>query len=117
MTKTAPKAATADVVAGAKSFADQLAELERGSLNHELSSQLNELVKQVRKTGRAGALTLKIGIKPCDAIGQQVEIAADVSLKLPKAPRERTLAFTTDAGGLQREDPRQMNLRGIDDHE
>lgn len=108
--------ATPDVVAG-KTFTAQLAELERGGLDHDLSTQLNNLVKEVRKTGKPGCLTLKLAIKPCDAIGQQVEIGADITLRLPKAPRERTLAFTTPQGGLQREDPRQMNLRGIEDHE
>jgi hypothetical protein len=101
-----------DIVTG-KKFSDHVAEFERGVLDHDLSSNLNTLVKAVRKTGRAGSIRLTIKVKPTDHSATQVEIENDVAVNLPKPARQRTLAFTTEAGTLQRDDPRQMGLEGI----
>jgi nitrogen fixation protein len=107
------KTATPDTVSG-KKFSDQLAtDFERGQLDHDLTSDLNTLVKAVRATGKKGKIRLTIEVKPCDLNASQVEISNDITLALPRAPRQRTLAFTTEAGTLQREDPRQMGLEGI----
>jgi hypothetical protein len=99
-----------DVIAGNR-FSDQVAELERGDLNRDLTHELNQLVRKVRENGAKGTLTLKLEVKPCDRAAKQVEIEAHITSKAPKAPRRKTLAFTTPSGELQKDDPDQMEFQ------
>lgn len=99
-----------DTVTG-KPFAEFIAELERGELNHDATKEMNALVRRVRSTGRKGTLTLTIEIKPCDVGARQVEITNKLSSKLPMPARKKNLAFTTDAGELTREDPNQLTMK------
>lgn len=90
---------------------DTLAQLRFGELVDEMSEKLNELTTACANTGKAGAITLTIKIKPHPA--GQMELTDDVTLKLPKPPRGMTLMYATPEGNLVRQDPRQMSIDGL----
>jgi hypothetical protein len=106
------KTNTPDIVAG-KPFSAQVAELERGVLDHDLTSEMNNLVRAVRKTGAGGKLSLTIKVKPNNIGGTQVTLESEIKTTLPKSQREKSLAFTTESGALVKNDPRQMEMDGL----
>lgn len=89
-------------------FTNTLDQIRYGALSDELTERMTELTRICRDTGRVGEITLKLKITP-HASGQ-MEIADNVSVKLPAYPRSTTLMFSTAEGGLQRDDPRQALL-------
>lgn len=97
-----------------KPFTDTLNALRYGELSDELTQQLHDLTAQCVKTGKAGALTLTLSLKPGKA--GQFEIVDDVKVKPPKADRGTSIMFVAEGGVLQREDPRQrkLDLREVD---
>ena len=95
-----------------------LCELRNGRTLDELSQQLGEVIEAVRKTGKAGALTLRLTVKPfskgkTDEEVQPLAIEDAISTKLPQLERGVTLFFSDAGGGLERNDPRQMSLEGL----
>lgn len=97
-----------------KPFTDTLNSLRFGTLSDELTKKLNELTAACAETGRAGAITLTLALKP--GKGGQVEVFDDVKIKMPKEERGSSIMFATPEGNLQREDPRQkkLDLRKVD---
>lgn len=92
-----------------------LCELRSGRTMNELSEQLGEVIEAVRKTGKSGALTLRLTVKPfskgkTDEEVQPLAIEDAISTKLPQLERGVTLFFSDAEGGLERNDPRQMSL-------
>jgi hypothetical protein len=92
----------------ARMFSDYLREIERGQLLNDLSSEMQALVQAVYDTGKAGALTLKIAIKPEGRASMEtVTLTAALDVKLPKPERVSSLFFITPENNLTRRDPRQ----------
>ena len=92
-------------------FTDTLGALRFGTLNDDLSTELNKLVQACSSTGKVGELTLKIKLKP--GKGGQIEVFDEIKLNAPKEERGSSIMFATPEGNLQREDPRQMQLDGL----
>jgi hypothetical protein len=84
-----------------------LAQHAKGRTHDELSEKLRELILAVQDIGKPGTLTLKIGAKRIN--DGQVELAAQVTAKLPDIP-QASIWFATDDGELTRDDPTQMAL-------
>ena len=70
--------------------------------------KFSELVNAVVSTGKAGTLTLKIGIKPSTA--GALAVKADVNVTIPKGLPPEALLWPTPEGNLIAEDPRQTKL-------
>ena len=66
------------------------------------------LIKSVVATGKAGAITLKIDVKPSTA--GALAVKATVSTKIPKGLPPESLLWPTPDGNLLAEDPRQTKL-------
>jgi hypothetical protein len=92
-------------------FTDTLAQLRYGTLGEDLTKALHELTLKCQDTGRSGALTLQLQLKP--GKGGQIEVFDDIKVKLPKEERGSTIMFSTPEGNLTREDPRQMQIEGL----
>lgn len=92
-------------------FHDTLSKLRHGQLNDELGQKLAELTSRCQDTGRAGAITLTITLKPGKA--GQIEVYDDVKVKQPKDERGSTILWSTPDGNLQREDPRQLQIEAL----
>lgn len=91
----------------AKPFYDTLKELRGGRTAEELADGLMELVAAVKAMGTGGRLTLDLILKP---VGQGVEVADEVTVKLPKLRRQSSLFFTTADNQLSKIDPAQREL-------
>jgi hypothetical protein len=89
-------------------FADTLRDIETGVLLDELSEHQNKLIEAIRRTGKAGSLTIVLNYKP-EGEGQMT-IKAEVKSKAPLLARGATLFFMTPELNLTREDPRQKSL-------
>ena len=76
----------------------------------ELSERLAAVVSAVRATGKAGAVVLRIGIKPASRGVNAVVVADSIDDKTPQEEAEASFWFATDEGRLQRSDPRQTDL-------
>lgn len=66
------------------------------------------LIKAVVATGKAGAITMKIDIKPSTA--GALAVKATVSTKVPKGLPPESLLWPTPEGNLLNEDPKQTKL-------
>ena len=94
-----------------RTFPQTLDALRYGTLADELTNKLQDLTAACATTGRAGAITLTLTLKP--GKGGQIEVFDDVKLKLPKEERGSSLMFATPDNNLTREDPRQTSIEGL----
>lgn len=92
-------------------FGEFLQQQRRGALHGELSEALHELLAAVKDTGKAGALTIQIKVKPAaKGNAEQVLISDLVKTTKPAVERPESIFFLDDAGNLSRSDPRQTEL-------
>lgn len=98
-------------------FSAVMAQLRNGSAAVEASELLNECVNRSRETGKPSELIIKLKIKPDGVASGQYFLEDQITHKLPKHERSKTLFFGTPEGNLQRNDPKQkqLDLRSIDD--
>lgn len=94
-----------------RTFTATIEALRFGTLGDDLTDKLRELVSSCATTGRNGAITLTLALKP--GKGGQIEVFDEIKLKLPKEEKGSSLMFATPDNNLQREDPRQMQLEGL----
>jgi hypothetical protein len=88
-----------------KTFTGALRLLERGVLDRQLGDELIELTEKVRNQQKAGAISLKLNLKPDD---ETVKVGADFTVKAPKLPRKESLLFVDGDGTLTRHQPGQL---------
>lgn len=89
-------------------------EHRNGSTLDEISDALRDLVAAVTDEGKAGKMTVTIGIKPMGK-SDGLEVSCDVKTSPPKSTPGVSIFFATPDNNLQRQDPRQttMELREI----
>lgn len=95
-----------------------LAGLNGGKFAAELDAELNKLVKQVRDTGKQGAITVNLKVEVAQGADRTLIIKPDVSTNLPKHPRPMAFVFADQENGLHLEDPEQkkLDLKDVDDN-
>lgn len=98
-------------------FAFTIAQIRNGAAGVEASEKLNECVNSSRETGKSSELIIKIKIKPDGRDSGQYFIEENITNKLAKPERGKTLFFGTPDGNLSRDNPRQqsLELRSVDD--
>ena len=94
-------------------FHEFVRELGEGSTNTELSEALWDLIQRVQDTGKAGLLTLKIGVG-FDGGGRLI-VKDEMSVKLPEFNRPTTSFFVDKHGNASRRDPNQPMIPSLDD--
>ena len=89
-----------------KAFNLFLADLNDGQTHAGLTADLDELLRTVRNTGRAGSMTLKIKISPASKGGEvdKITINADRKLELPKPEQPSDFFWLTDSAERAIED-------------
>lgn len=92
------------------SFLTTLTEIRSGKCLNDLSEKLAELIGAVREVGKAGALQLRIDIKPLPGDACRVFVTDKVSLKLPETVKPMTIFYPTEDNRLARKDPNQPEL-------
>ena len=70
--------------------------------------KFSELITAVMQKEKAGALTLKISVKPSTA--GALAVKAEISITKPKGLPPESLLWSTPDGNLMSEDPRQTKL-------
>lgn len=99
-----------------KKFHSLITRLEGGALNEELTELVQKACSEIADAcaDRGGTHSASVSLKLNFSMNYKdkiVEITADVSDKMPKAPRGRGGMFFIDAeGNLTRENPRQLTL-------
>ena len=93
---------------GGRPFTDILRDLAGGMTAMTITEKLEEVSMAVLETGKEGALTLTLKIKPNGL--RSVFITDEIKTKIPDMPRGDTIFFADDAGTLVRDDPRQGKL-------
>ncbi|MCO1574997.1 hypothetical protein M8C13_04390 [Crossiella sp. SN42] len=91
-------------------FATFLMETNRGRTHRELTDALYELVAEVKRTGKPGAVSLAITVKPQAGNDGLVIVTDQITKKLPKGERGTSIFFVDNDGGLRRDDPNQNVL-------
>lgn len=92
-------------------YEQTLREMRHGRSLAELSEELARLIEAVKTTGKAGALTYIIKVKPASAGDTvTVQIEDDVKSKVPVAARGSSIFFVNENNTLQRTDPRQREF-------
>lgn len=95
----------------ARPFLETLRDIRRGACLDELAIKLNELVGQIRATGKGGQMILKLTLKPAGKHDANVlSITDEIILKLPELDGEVTIFFPTADNNLSRQDPGQFPL-------
>lgn len=88
-----------------------LALIYNGNLVAEAADELRNEIEAVKRSGKPGALTIKLTIRP-DGKGEviMVDLDGDVSRKKPKKQKRSTSFFIEHDFTLTRDDPRQPDL-------
>lgn len=98
-------------------FSQQLAYINRGTLDAELTEALAEVIKAVRETGKKGAVTLTLNCAMLNTRDENtMKLTPKVTRSVPELDRADTIMFSTADGDLLRDDPSQtqLDLRVID---
>lgn len=93
-------------------FAAFLQELNKGRVHEELSQGLHDLLAAVKATGKKGSLTLTLVVSQ-EKKTPMLIIDDDVTPKLPKPDRTRSLWFVDKDGNPTRSDPNQLDFNSI----
>lgn len=94
-------------------FDQTLRDINNGGLVAELTEELTEVIAAVRRSGKAGSISLTLKLKPRGAANEQIEVIPTVKGGKPEASRPISIFFVNDDNGLQRDDPTQYTLPGI----
>lgn len=88
---------------------DTLRRIGKGVFLDRISDQLNQLVREVENNGKAGTLVIQIAVSRANRGGALI-VAGKSEVKLPKAPPEDALMWSTPEGNLVDRDPNQHEL-------
>ncbi|MFS9418143.1 hypothetical protein [Citrobacter sp. C411] len=92
-------------------FSQQLAYINKGTLDAELTEALAEVIKAVRETGKKGAVTLTLNCAMLNTRDENtMKVTPKVSRTIPELDRADTIMFATADGDLLRDDPAQTQL-------
>lgn len=91
-------------------FATFLMETNKGRSHEELSLGLQELVREVIRTGKPGSISYRVTVKPQPGNEQMVVVLDEIVRKVPRGERASSVFFVTDDNELVRNDPRQHSI-------
>jgi hypothetical protein len=98
-----------------KPITDTLLNIRKGVVAEYAGDELTAIVRAVTATGKPGALTIKLTVKPQKGDSGQVVISSAISAKSPTADMPEAIFFADADGDLHREDPAQREIfRDID---
>lgn len=96
-----------------ESFCQQLAAMQRGQFDDEITGAVRELVREMTFIADRGtskpkaAITLKVEFVLDRGV---MDVVADFAVKRPKKVRGRTLLYPSPSGELLHHDPQQLSL-------
>ena len=96
-----------------ESFCQQIAAMQRGQFDDELTGAVRELVREMTYLADHGtskpkaAITLKVDFVLDRGV---MDVVADFAVKRPKKARGRTMLYPSASGELLHHDPQQLSL-------
>ena len=98
-----------------KSFAHLLNEINEGSTHAALTQDMQDLLRTVQTTGRAGKLTITLKVAPAvrNTSGgdiDRINLTVDRTLALPKPETPTDFFYLTKDGETTRNHPKQQSL-------
>lgn len=90
---------------------DQLRDIRGGLMVEELTEKMAEVVNAVLATGKKGNVTLKLYFDPASKGDAVITITDEIKATIPQEKKLGTLMFALPSGTLQRQDPRQTELK------
>jgi len=94
-------------------FDHVLREINNGRLIDELTDEMTEVISAIRKTGRAGKISVTLALHPRGPSNEQMEIRPSIKGTAPELGRPISLFYVNSDDGLQRDDPLQNPLPGM----
>jgi len=92
-------------------FLEVVASHRSGDIMPELDEKLTEVLQAVRETGKEGALTLTLKIRPYSKNKiETVLIEDEIKSKIPELTKGGSIFFATEDNELHLNDPRQQTL-------
>lgn len=91
-------------------FTEMLSGLQRGVVADEAATELAEVTRAVRETGKKGQVILKLTIAPYKGNDEIVNVTGEVSSKIPKPDPAASVFYFSDDGQLTRDDPNALPL-------
>ncbi len=92
-------------------FSQQIAYINKGTLDAELTEALAEVIKSVRETGKKGAVTLTLNVSMLNTRDENaVKVTPAVKTSKPELDKADTIMFSTANGDLLRDDPDQVQM-------
>jgi hypothetical protein len=92
-----------------RAFSDLLEAHRNGDAQLDASEALTKLIAEVRDTCRAGEISVKIKFQPSNG-GKILAVTDEIVVKHPKKDKEADIWFSTQDGGLSKNNPEQMRL-------
>lgn len=89
---------------------DVLRDIRKGRPVEEATLALADVVRAVDETGKEGAVTITLKIKPAKHGGPEKTLIAEVKAKKPIADIAPAVFFSDAEGDLHRFDPRQEEM-------
>lgn len=91
---------------------DILRDMRRGRIVDDATEALEEVVKAVDATEKAGSVTIKITVKPSKDGGWEKTLSTAISTSIPRKDSPDAVFFSNADGDLVRDDPDQRPLFG-----
>jgi hypothetical protein len=88
-------------------FSKFISEMSHGTVDGDLTEQLEHVTKACNETNLPGELSIKLTLKPT---GEAVVVTCATTTKIPRHPVPGSTYFAGEAGTLHRENPRQRKL-------
>lgn len=92
-------------------FSQQIAYINKGTLDIELTETLAMIIQAVRETRKKGSVTLTLSVEMLNPrTDDQMKVTPDVKFNKPKLELADTIMFSTADGDLLRDDPDQVQM-------
>lgn len=92
-------------------FSQQIAYINKGSLDAEASEGIARVVKAVRETGKKGSITITLAVSMLNTRDENaMKITPSIKLSIPELDKAETIMFSTHDGDLLRDDPDQIQM-------
>ncbi|GLW38504.1 hypothetical protein Pcaca04_24400 [Pectobacterium carotovorum subsp. carotovorum] len=92
-------------------FSQQIAYINKGTLDAELTETLAMIIQAVQETRKKGSVTLTLNVQMQNSrTDNQMKVTPDVKFNKPKLELADTIMFSTADGDLLRDDPAQVKM-------
>ncbi|AYH09390.1 hypothetical protein C5E24_06645 [Pectobacterium parmentieri] len=92
-------------------FSQQIAYINKGTLDAELTETLAMIIQAVQETRKKGSVTLTLNVEMLNSrTDNQMKVTPDVKFNKPKLELADTIMFSTADGDLLRDDPDQIKM-------